>query len=276
MNPRPAPSLAGRGLFTGAASSVSIHHAETIVLEVGGVQIPALVEHVQPGAGPSVGRSTTLTHDGAAALTVEHLLAACAGLGRWNVRAAVQGAGRTVELPIDDGSAQAWVHLIDTLGPSNPPRPLRLSRPVRVEGSGGSFIEATPSDHIEYRYELRYPAGLGVPDQDASWDGSAASFRREIAPARTFCLEHEARAMRDAGLFSHLTPRDMLVIAPDSTPIDNALRFADEPARHKLLDLIGDLALLGGPLIARVVAHKAGHALTHALCREIRANSDQH
>ena len=285
--------IAGRGLFTGREASIAFgpKPGTGVAFVVHERAIPARVTHVVPASGPLGGRSTNIQNAGASALTIEHALSALAGLNNWDasvtLRAVDDAGAETVEVPIFDGSALDFVHAIDAAGldrakgtkaePTPLPPPsgrgsVRLARPIRVEDPRtGAFIEASPSDALRYRYELSYPPGSGIGDQAAEWNGDADDYRREIAPARTFCLEREAQAMRAAGLFAHLTPRDMLVIAPDGRPIDNAFRFPNEPARHKLLDLIGDLALLGGRLIADVRAVRSGHALTHEFCRRLIA-----
>ena len=304
---KPSGFIAGRGLFTGRETSIAFasDFGSGVAFVVGGRAIPVHVSHVVPAAGPLGGRSTNIQHAGASALTIEHAMSALAGLNIWGAvmtLRATDDAAATVEVPILDGSALEFVRALDAAGldhartdaeadeSSRKPRigaqaaniraetfPLpsgkggvRLARPIRVEDpKTGAFIEARPSDTLRYRYELSYPAGSGIGDQAAEWNGGVDEYRREIAPARTFCLEREAQAMRAAGLFAHLSPRDMLVIAPDGRPIDNELRFDNEPARHKLLDLVGDLALLGGRLIADVRAVRSGHALTHELCRRV-------
>jgi UDP-3-O-acyl-N-acetylglucosamine deacetylase len=301
-------TITGRGLFTGREASIAFAPASGVAFTVAGRPIAAHVSQVVPASGPLGGRSTNIQHAGASALTIEHALSALAGLNIWDAAVtlrATDDVGGTVEVPILDGSALDFVRAIDALGlvcassdaeadessrkprigqeedkkaeptPRPPPsgrgsRASRLRRSIRVDDpKTGAFIEAAPSETLRYRYELSYPPGSGIGDQAAEWSGDAAEYRREIAPARTFCLEREAQAMRAAGLFTHLTPRDMLVIAPDGRPIDNELRFGNEPARHKLLDLIGDLALLGGRLIADVRAVRSGHALTHEFCRRV-------
>jgi UDP-3-O-acyl-N-acetylglucosamine deacetylase len=144
-----------------------------------------------------------------------------------------------------------------------------ISREIVVERSGASIV-ARPraGGGCLYRYELDYGAGAPIVAQAAEWDSgegdSAETYAREVAPARTFCLESEARAMQAAGLFKGLSPRDLLVIG-ERGPIENQYRFENEPARHKLLDLIGDLALAGRPLVGEVVATRAGHALNHEM-----------
>ena len=300
-------TITGRGLFTGREASIAFAPASGVAFTVAGRPIAAHVSQVVPASGPLGGRSTNIQHAGASALTIEHALSALAGLNIWDAAVtlrATDDVGGTVEVPILDGSALDFVRAIDAAGldhartdaeadessrkprigapaaniraePFSQPIPsgkggVHLARPIRVEDpKTGAFIEACPSETLRYRYELSYPPGSGIGEQSAEWSGDAPDYRTNIAPARTFCLEREAQAMRAAGLFTHLTPRDMLVIAPDGRPIDNELRFGNEPARHKLLDLIGDLALLGGRLIADVRAVRSGHALTHEFCRRV-------
>ena len=269
-------TVSGLGLFSARPSQVLIRRSPPkrgirFLHPNTSVAVPALISHQQAAKGPLGGRNTVIGEGSFSIATVEHLLSALAGLGIWNADIVPQAG----ELPILDGSSLGFVEALRTESPS-PATPLRLTRTIRVEDAAtGAWIEARPASLIRYRYELRYPPESGIPDQDFEWSGDAARYAAEIAPARTFSLEREARAMQAAGLFPHLTPREMLVIAPDGRAIDNALRFSDEPARHKLLDLIGDLALLGGPLVAEVVAHKSSHALTHELSRRIAAATGQ-
>jgi UDP-3-O-acyl-N-acetylglucosamine deacetylase len=205
--------------------------------------------------------------------TVEHLLSALAGLGVWDAHVTIEGGP---ELPILDGSAEPFVRaLLPALRAAPAPEPIVLTRTIEVSG-GGATITAGPPPHdrpLSYTYSLDYGPGSPIPAQRAAWTGSITDYAQGIAPARTFSLEAEARAARAAGLFAHVSPRDMLVIGDDGAPIENTWREEHEPARHKLLDLIGDLALLGRPLHATVVAHRSGHALTHELCRRIVAEA---
>ncbi len=216
------------------------------------------------------------------AATVEHLLAALAGLNIWNAWIALSGP----EIPILDGSALPFVealrHSLAPLPESHltaprspiPQSPLILTTTISVEHKGANITASPPptGSPLSYTYELDYGTDSPLPTQRATWTGEATDFAESIAPARTFSLEHEARAAQQAGLFRHLTPSDMLVIGSDGNPINNQWRMEDEPAKHKLLDLIGDLALLGRPLHATVKANRSGHALTHELVRRIVAS----
>jgi UDP-3-O-acyl-N-acetylglucosamine deacetylase len=203
--------------------------------------------------------------------TVEHLLSALRGLGVWEAHVTIEGGP---EAPILDGSAAPFVQaLLPVLRAARAPDPIVLTRTIEVR-SGEATITAgpPPGDRpLSYTYHLDYGPGSSIPAQHATWTGSITDYAQGIAPARTFSLEGEARAARAAGLFRHLSPRQMVVVGADGEPIDNAWRLERELARHKLLDLIGDLALLRRPLHATVVASRSGHALTHELCREILA-----
>lgn len=274
MSTPSAIAVSGVGLFSARPARVEVRQSS----EPTGIRIchsptsrvvPALIAHQRPSRGPLGGRNTVIGDDVFSVATVEHLLSALAGLGQWHADIVIDAD----EVPILDGSAADFAKALHgSTMRSGGAREIRLTQTVRVEDAASdAWIEARPAGRLRYRYELRYPAGAGIPEQCYEWNGDPGRYANEIAPARTFSLEREALAMKAAGLFPHLTPRDMLVIAPDGKPIDNALRFPDEPARHKLLDLIGDLALLGGPFIAEITAHKSSHALTHELCRRIAA-----
>lgn len=271
-------SVSGRGLFTGAPASVrmtpapagngvSMRRADI----AGAPAFPATIASLAQGPAALPGRNTCLGPQGAPIMTVEHVLSALSACGITDALIEVAGP----EVPILDGSAAPFVEAILAAGTralDGNAEPLTLSRPVRVEGPGGASITATPGARAELVYELDYGSGSPIARQTAAFEPGVTDYAHAIAPARTFCLEAEARAMRDAGLFTHLGPRDMLVIGP-AGPIENAYRLPEEPARHKLLDLIGDLSLVGRPVRARIVAVRSGHALAHAMCRALLAAS---
>lgn len=281
---RPTDPLHGVGLFSGKAASVTILPIadRQVVLTrrghtIGGV--PLLVQCVTQDtswsglpAGVPI-RNTTLRSPIAASgadtvATMEHILSACAGLGLWHVGFALEGGP---EIPILDGSALPFVAALRShVVPGDAPSPIVLREAIEVR-QGDALIRAEPFDGIHYTYSLDYGHASPIPPQHAVWHGDADDYALNIAPARTFSLLKEAHAARAAGLFAHLTPRDMLVIADDGRPIDNEWRLDHEPAKHKLLDLLGDLALLGRPLHARITAHRAGHALTHDFGRRVCA-----
>jgi UDP-3-O-acyl N-acetylglucosamine deacetylase len=269
-----AAAVEGAGLFTGVACRAVIRPAPGgagICFIRRGARIEATIaalsdEPLHPALAAMGARSTNLAAGGARALTVEHILSALAGLGVTDADIELSGA----EAPILDGSSLDFVMAIraaQVAGAAGEVEPITLAEPVTVQREEAS-ITASPRQGPGWsvRYELDYGPGAPIPVQSAAWDGAPASYARDIAPARTFCTDQEAVAMRAAGLFEHLTPKEMLVIGPGG-PIDNALRFANEPARHKLLDVIGDLALLGRPIQADITARRSGHALNHELAR---------
>lgn len=295
---RPVGPFTGVGLFTGRSVSMTIApgagdgwiHFSRVesgrVAAGGGADVRAVVADTSwsglPAGVPI--RNTTLdatigrsvldplpASPGPVVATVEHVLAALAGLGVWEAHVTLDGP----EVPILDGSAAPFVGaILPALRPApRAPEPITLASRVEVR-AGDAVITAeplAPGRAWSYTYDLDYGPGSPIPPQRAAWHGSTTEFARAIAPARTFSLLAEARAAQAAGLFRHLTPRDMLVVGDDGAPVDNAWRLDHEPARHKLLDLIGDLALLRRPLHARVLARRSGHALTHAFCRAVLA-----
>ncbi|MEK6701860.1 MAG: UDP-3-O-acyl-N-acetylglucosamine deacetylase [Planctomycetota bacterium] len=270
---RGSARVEGVGLFGGRPGAVTLERTSGggIVFVIGGVEVAAAAGNVVKATG-GVARNTSL----AGCATIEHVMSALIGLGVTEARVVVEGP----EVPIGDGSAEMFVDAIARAGGLHqlpePFEPIRLKVPVEVRGAGGEFIRATPRARAgcSFEYTLDYAGrpgpAVGVPRQTARWDGRAATYQVDVAPARTFCLASEAKAMRDRGLFAHVTPREMLVLDDlAGEPIDNTLRFENEPARHKLLDLIGDVGLLGRPLQADVVAERSGHALTHEFCRAV-------
>jgi UDP-3-O-acyl N-acetylglucosamine deacetylase len=279
-----AADVAGIGLFTGAPARARILPALAgtgIMLRrsdvPGSAPFAARVESLRPPPAGMPARNTILgPADGGPAgwvMTVEHLLSALAGLGVTDASIEVYGP----ELPMGDGSASMFVAAIGRAGLvvlDGGPEPLRIEREIVVEAGAGRVVARPRAEAgAVYRYELNYGPGAPIAPQAAEitlapGPAGMTAYTREVVSARTFCLQAEAEQMRAMGLFKHLSPRDMLVIGADG-PIDNELRFDDEPARHKLLDLIGDLALVGRPLQVEVVATRAGHALNHAMAREL-------
>mgnify|MGYP002401331716 CR=1 FL=1 len=230
---------------------------------------------VHPAFARMPARCTTLGNGTARIALTEHVLGALRGLGVTDALIEVDGP----EMPIFDGSAGMFTIQIRAIGLADlpaPNTPLQLKDALRVRDGKGGEIAALPreSPGCSFTYHLDYGPNPALPPQSASWDAAAADapeqFARQVAPARTFSLEEEARAMHKAGLFTHLDFADMLVLGPFG-PIDNELRYDDEPARHKLLDLVGDLALAPKPFQADIIATRSGHALNHELARALAA-----
>jgi UDP-3-O-[3-hydroxymyristoyl] N-acetylglucosamine deacetylase/3-hydroxyacyl-[acyl-carrier-protein] dehydratase len=144
---------------------------------------------------------------------------------------------------------------------------LIVRKPIQVTADGASIAALPgPTDKLEVIYDFEAPPPIGR--QVASFSLGDDDFVSQLAPARTFVFQDEANEMRSRGLGKHLTAKDLLVISRDG-PIDNEFRFADECARHKALDLLGDLFLIGRPVRGRIVAFKSGHALNHLLARRL-------
>ena len=263
-------TLSGRGLFTGRPARVRFRPAtmnQGVVFvreDLGGAEIPALVTHVV-----SRPRRTALACGEASIETCEHVLSAIAALGIDNVVVEVDGP----ELPAMDGSAKPFVDVLLDAGIvdcGGEKRPFVVSRPTVVR-EGDALVAALPSEKpmMQLVYELDYGDEKPLGRQLKVFDLANGAYIDQIAPARTFVLESEAIALRQQGLGTHLTPGDLLVIGDRGPVGDNALRFEDEPVRHKIVDLIGDLALLGAPIHGKIVAYKSGHRLNHRLAREL-------
>ena len=204
--------------------------------------------------------------------TTGHRLGAPIGLGITDATISQTGP----EGPIGDGSGQGFVDAITkagTIALDQTIEYLSLKKPVRVANEDSSaWIIAeplAPGERPSFAYELAYGEHAPIPAQRASWDMTTEVFVRSIAPARTFCLAAEAQQMHALGLFSNFSPSDLLVIDNQGTPIDNTWRGEAEPARHKLLDLLGDLALAGIRLDARTTSVRGGHRLNHAMVKAL-------
>lgn len=231
---------------------------------------------VHPAFAQIPPRHTVLALGDAVVYTTEHVLAAMAGLGVTDATIELDGP----EVPISDGSALPFTDALVAAGlrefeTSHDTAPLRIDTPVTVTSPDGrASITAEPIGHDEtpsYRYQLDFGPDAPIAAQTAEWQGDPRSFVADVAPARTFSLAAEAQQMQALGLFRRFSPRDLLVVDDRGHPIDNAWRGCDEPARHKLLDLIGDLALVGRPIHARVLATRAGHALNHEMAKALIA-----
>jgi len=266
-----AVTVRGKGLLMGQDATLEIAPAppgtgivfERIDLDPP-VIIPALVSHVVPRA-----RRTTLRVGDATIDTVEHCLSALAGLRVDNAILRIAGP----ELPLGDGSALPFVEPIRAAGlveQDAPRRVFRLREPIVVE-EGDAMIAAMPrgDEGMEVVYDLDYgPGEQRIGRQTQVFDPVRDDYTAQIAPARTFSLKEEAEQLWAAGMCRHLTPREALVIGPDG-PIDNAFRFTNEPVRHKLLDVLGDLYLVGRPVQCRVIAYRSGHGLNRQLGQQI-------
>lgn len=256
--------LEGKGLHTGTSAKLTILPAALgsgIRFRKNGIETQI---SARSGEG-SAERRTRVGEGGGAVETVEHLLAAMFGLGVANAICEIDGS----EIPGLDGSAADFVKalreagLVDQAG--DWPE-LEVTEPLFLHDNR-SVLAAHPYDGFKVTYTLDYDYP-GLRGQTVSLEMDEASFEREIAPARTFCTETEAEQLRAAGFGLGADKQNTLVMGPDG-PLDNALRFDDECARHKVLDLIGDLALAGCRLRGHVIAVRSGHKLNRRLVETI-------
>lgn len=271
-------SLTGTGLFSGEPSTLTIAPGEpgegiTFIREEDGKTaiIPALVRNVLNRPRRTCLRNGTLFVE-----TVEHCMAALAGMHIDNAVVKVSG-GSVGELPGGDGSSKAFVEMIQAAGIREQGIdvvPLIIRKPIQVSFEGATLAALPgPADQLEVIYDFEGPPPIGR--QTKSFRLGDDDFATQIAPARTFVFEEEARELQARGLGKHLSPKELLVISKTG-PIDNAFRFADECVRHKVLDLIGDLFLVGRPLRGRIVAYKSGHQLNHLLARRLVEQEESH
>lgn len=221
--------------------------------------------------------ASTLTKDGAKVSTVEHLLSACAGLGIDNLYIDVSAE----EIPIMDGSASSFVYLLQQAGmqeQSAAKKFIRVLKPVEIrEGSGKSekWARLDPYDGFKLHFfiEFNHPAVDGT-NQTAEVDFEQVSYVKDVARARTFGFMQDVEMLRGIGLARGGSLENAIVM--DEYRILNAdgLRFDDEFVRHKILDAIGDLYLIGHPFLASYTAHKSGHGLNNQLLRVLLAQPD--
>lgn len=200
--------------------------------------------------------------------TIEHLMAAFAALGVSNAVIEVDGP----ELPILDGSARDFVNLLDRAGFRRQPTPVRyieILEPIQVE-EGDKRAALLPCDRYEMRMEIDFPSAA-IGNQVVDFVVDEATFRTEIMAARTFGFAHEVEALRQAGLARGGSLENAVVIDGDDILNPGGLRMEREFVRHKALDAIGDLYVLGAPILGRYEGYKAGHALNNKLVRALLA-----
>ncbi len=212
--------------------------------------IPARIEAVR-----QTRLSTELAVGDASVQTVEHLLAALAGMGIDDARIEIDGA----EVPLLDGSAREWVEAIEIAGiAATESSTLELQTPLWLY-EGDAFVAAVPSPQRRFSYGIDFEVPA-IGNQWYSWSGDRQSFVSEIASARTFGLAWQVEHLRQAGLIQGGSLDNALVCDRHGW-LNPPLRFANEPVRHKILDLVGDLSLLGFFPIAHFIAYKASHHL---------------
>ena len=233
--------------------------------DLDGVEIPATVDNVD-----RLHYATGLSRNAGTVKTVEHLLAALVGLGVDNVVVELNQS----EVPIMDGSAASFVYLLHEAGLRRlaaPRRYLKMFRPVSLS-RGDKRIALYPSDHFKVTYSISFDHPL-LRHMSRTVTVTKTSFVDEIAPARTFGFLKEVEMLRRKGLALGGS-LDNAVVLGDTGVLNSRLRFEDEFVRHKILDAIGDLALVGHPVIGHLVAHRGGHGLHTAFAEKILQEPD--
>jgi len=263
------------------AQGIGLHHGAPVRLRIApappatgivfirtdleNTQIPASWEYVE-----RVSYATSLMHPkGILISTTEHLLSVLYSMGIDNAYVELDN----LELPILDGSGLPFVELLRAAGIEETRRLrryMRILKPVSVEANGKS-VAILPSDRFQLRCHNFFNHPL-VGDQILELDVTPGAYASEIAPARTFGFEYELDQMRDMGLIRGASLENAVCFTRDGVANPGGLRFEDECCRHKALDLIGDLALVGRPLLGCVVAEKAGHAMHVALVNKLMSD----
>jgi UDP-3-O-[3-hydroxymyristoyl] N-acetylglucosamine deacetylase len=232
--------------------------------DLGNFEVPATICNL---AGIQL--ATGLARNQVSVETVEHLLAALVSLGVDNVAIELNSP----EVPIMDGSAAPFIYLIHEAGIkrlSMPRQYLKIIRPIAIS-RGDKRIALYPSDHFKVTYSISYDHPL-LRHQSRTLRITQESFIEEVAPARTFTFLKDVEMLRQNGLALGGSLENAIVLG-ETGVLNNILRFEDEFVRHKILDAIGDLALVGYPVIGHLVAHRAGHALHTAFAAKILEES---
>jgi UDP-3-O-[3-hydroxymyristoyl] N-acetylglucosamine deacetylase len=251
-------SITGIGLHSGIYTTVELQPAAEgsgitfVRADLDGLRIPAL-----QASTTALDYATTVGKDDVQVGTVEHLLSSIMACGITDVDILIDGP----EVPIIDGSALPFMHLIDAagvreLGAEIPV--LRLREPIEVS-DGDKSIRLTPANRliIKYRIDFDHPV---IGRESFQFDFGHDNFLRKIAPARTFGFLRDVEKLRAAGLARGGSVENAVVL-DDRGVVNGPLRFKDEFVRHKILDLVGDLALIGRPIAGEITAYRAGHAL---------------
>ncbi len=258
--------LSGQGLHSGVKTGLILHPLPpgSGILFTGissEATVPAHLDYVG-----STGYATSLRSKDYAVGTVEHLLAVLHGYGISNLLIKVQG-----EIPILDGSAVEFCHAIDEAGVEEQNQvcaPIVIDRQYRVDAKGGESIAIAPAGGFSVRYLLRYPKPVG--EQEHTYvDQGPESFKAEIAPARTFGFLKDIAQLQNMGLANGGRLSNFILV-DDEKIVNTELRYPNEFARHKILDILGDLYLLGRPIVGAVTAVMTGHSDNIALLRQVR------
>jgi UDP-3-O-[3-hydroxymyristoyl] N-acetylglucosamine deacetylase/3-hydroxyacyl-[acyl-carrier-protein] dehydratase len=268
--------ITGKGMFCGKEAKVVFRPAPAdtgVTFVRTDVAEPVRISAVAPNIAER-SRRTTIKKGPVSIETIEHCLAAVNALEIDNVVVEVDGS----ELPAPDCSCAEYFKVLKRAGVVEQDvvrKEYVVNKPITIT-AGDASIYALPyaEDGLSLTYDLDYGGHTGIGRQIFSCRLTPDDFEKHLAPARTFLLEAEAKQFQARGMGTHISPRDLLVIGSDG-PIKNTYRFPDECVRHKIVDLIGDLVLVGRAVKGRIVAYKSGHALNQQLARKLYEAAQQ-
>jgi len=269
--------LAGRGMFSGAEAKVRFAAADVdtgIVFVRTDLDEPVRIEANVRNIGER-SRRTAIKKGQISIETIEHCMAAVSALEIDNIFIEVDAP----EMPGFDGGSGEYFKALKKCGfveQAKPRKEFAISQEISISEAGAS-IYALPNEGecLEITYDMDYTKHTGIGRQLLTCTLTTEYFETNLAPARTFLLEAEAKQFQSRGIGTHLSPRDILVISSDG-PIKNSYRFADECVRHKIVDLIGDIALVGRRITGRIVAYKSGHNLNQQLAAKLFEQAQQY
>ncbi|HSB32809.1 MAG TPA: UDP-3-O-acyl-N-acetylglucosamine deacetylase [Candidatus Sulfobium mesophilum] len=264
-------SFEGIGLHTGRHAKVTLRPAarDTGITFIRSDKNTVIKAHV--GAVIDTAFATTIGHDGVKIRTVEHIMAALAGLGIDNIFVDVEGP----EIPILDGSSTELISIILKAGiaKQGKKRPyIRIKRPV-VFDDGNSKVAALPYEGRRFTYSIFFNH-YGFGEQRLSIEINEETFAREIAPARTFGFLKDIEYLRTNGLAKGGSLENAIILGEKGVLNSSGLRFKDEFVRHKVLDSVGDLAILGFPIYGHIVANRSGHSANIKFLKKLLASPD--
>ena len=264
-------AIEGVGLHSGFYTRLEMHPASSgegiqfVRSDLNNLRVPAL-----QASTTALDYATSVGKDDVSIGTVEHLLSALLGCGVTDIDLVIDGP----EVPIIDGSALPFVHLVDAAGTRDLDElasPITIRTPIDIR-DGDKWITAKPADRLVIDYSIDFDHPL-IGDQSFRFDSAHTSFIDMIAPARTFGFLRDVDKLRAVGLARGGSVENCIVLDDDSIT-NGPLRFEDEFVRHKILDLLGDLVLIGRPVIAEITAHKAGHAMHSRLVEALLAQME--
>ena len=248
-------SWEGKGLHSGSECKVTLYPSEELSLSFNNMCFPIKELKFEGSARGS----NLIFPDGSKVRTVEHLLSAIGGLGLWKTNIEAEG----IEFPAIDGCSETFCRkLLESSEECEPVKPLLIHSPVYCEGANNAFITAVPAEKLSITYIIKYENNLiGTSLYDYNETGGEF-YINEISRARTFALESDINLLLQNGMALGGSLANAILVGESDIQTNGGLRYGDEFVRHKILDLIGDLALIGKPVCAKIIAIRAGH-LSH-------------